>query len=497
LPDTVLIVLRLVALAVLAGVAWPALRMAASTAFRNRLGAHPGLPHLILAAIVGYAGVVLALAMAPLPLLAVAAAAALVVAGLAHWRARPDFGRRRGLPPGSLAATSLAMVEDHRHLLDQARLHGPVFKIGRFGQKIVCVQGLERCNALLRRHGDDLVSGGLPFDRLIPGGFIRYMPPDRHARYRRLLAGALTPELVRAGRPLMAEEAALALAAMAGQSTATGIDPAPHLLRYTTRSMLRLFLGLGRDDPMLGKALALYPVIASANLSRRTRKRVSAALATLNGLFAEAIRRSASGSSPSLAAGLVAARTDAPDDPTLLGNLVYMIETGGRDTADLLLWVLKELADHPDQAAELGRTADPGLARRIVLETLRREQSEYVVRRVMRPITVEGYTVPAGWLLRFCVRESHRDPAVFADPERFDPDRFLGDPPRANAYAPFGLGVHTCLGRSLVLALATDFLTPLGGGHDWRVTADGPRVFGSFHWMPSRRFRLAFSSRAA
>ncbi len=497
MPDLVLIALRIAALAVLAGVAWPALRMAASTAFRNRLGAHPGLPHLILAAIIGYVVLVLLLAMAPLPLLVTAAAAAGVVAGLAHWRARPDFGRSRGLPPGTLAATSLAMVEDDRHLLDQARRYGPVFKIGRYGQKIVCVLGLERCNALLRRHGDDLVSGGLPFDRLIPGGFIRYMPPDRHARYRRLLAGALTPELVRSGRPMLAEEAAGALRAMAGSSTATGIDPAPHLLRYTTRSMLRLFLGLDRDDPALEEALALYPVIASANLSRRTRKRVSAALSTLTRLFAEAIGRAAGGGSPSLAASLVAARTDAADDPTLLGNLVYMIETGGRDTADLLLWVLKELADHPDRAAELGRTADPGLAQRIVLETLRREQSEYVVRRVVRPITVESYTVPAGWLLRLCVRESHRDPAIFTDPDRFDPDRFQGDPPRAGVYAPFGLAPHTCLGRSLVLAMAAEFLTALGSGCDWRVTADGPRVFGSFHWMPSRRFRLAFSSRAA
>ena len=46
-------------------------------------------------------------------------------------------------------------------------------------------------------------------------------------------------------------------------------------------------------------------------------------------------------------------------------------------------------------------------------------------REIVHPITHAGFRLPRGWLLRICVHESHRDPAVFEHPEVFDPDRFL------------------------------------------------------------------------
>ena len=62
---------------------------------------------------------------------------------------------------------------------------------------------------------------------------------------------------------------------------------------------------------------------------------------------------------------------------------------------------------------------------RIVMETLRLEQSEYLYRETTRDIEHKGVVIPRGWLVRLCVRESHQDPAIFANPDVFDPDRFL------------------------------------------------------------------------
>ena len=42
----------------------------------------------------------------------------------------------------------------------------------------------------------------------------------------------------------------------------------------------------------------------------------------------------------------------------------------------------------------------------------------------------------------------HRLPWHWPNPERFDPDRFLG-PPSFGTYLPFSIGPHTCLGKSL------------------------------------------------
>jgi cytochrome P450 / NADPH-cytochrome P450 reductase len=58
----------------------------------------------------------------------------------------------------------------------------------------------------------------------------------------------------------------------------------------------------------------------------------------------------------------------------------------------------------------------------------------------------------------------HRDPAVWPDPERFDPSRFEFDraeklPP--NSWKPFGNGMRACIGRGFALQEATLFLAML------------------------------------
>jgi cytochrome P450 len=285
------------------------------------------------------------------------------------------------------------------------------------------------------------------------------------------------------------------------------VAPGPHLRRLTYEVMLGVLFGLGPDDPRSVRLLRLYPLIESATLARVGARRVRAAMAEIAAIVATAAadagdRRAAARPPACSLDHLARDEREALADPTLIGNLVYLAETGGRDIADLLCWALKMLGDHPEWAARLaiavrsGEAPDDGLAARIVAETLRLEQSEYIVRTARRPLAVGGYRIPAGWLVRLCVRESHRDPTIFAAPDRFDPDRHVGTPFDANAYAPLGMGRHTCLGRTLVQVAGAAVLETLARGFAWTATADGPREFGTFHWMPSSRLRLAVAERA-
>ena len=47
----------------------------------------------------------------------------------------------------------------------------------------------------------------------------------------------------------------------------------------------------------------------------------------------------------------------------------------------------------------------------------------------------------------------HRHPEIWADPTRFDPDRFLVEP-KPGTYFPFGLGLRFCVGRDLTILVA-------------------------------------------
>ena len=84
------------------------------------------------------------------------------------------------------------------------------------------------------------------------------------------------------------------------------------------------------------------------------------------------------------------------------------------------------------------------------------------LRTVMNECIISGYEIPAKTMLLICQTASHYAEDLFKDPLEFDIDRYLPD--RAEhttpgAYAPYGLGTHTCLGsRWVELQMAVNVL---------------------------------------
>ena len=129
-----------------------------------------------------------------------------------------------------------------------------------------------------------------------------------------------------------------------------------------------------------------------------------------------------------------------------------------------------------------------------MLEVLRSDQAERLMRLVTRDIVFDGYLIPKGARVRVCVWESHHRPEAFADPYRFDPDRFRDSTPTKEDFAPFGVDNHQCPFGGMTISLGVAFLRALAE-FDASLVQDGPAIRGAYHWEPSRRLRVKVTSR--
>lgn len=128
-----------------------------------------------------------------------------------------------------------------------------------------------------------------------------------------------------------------------------------------------------------------------------------------------------------------------------------------------------------------------------VLESLRLEQVEYLNRTVTSDIWYQHYLIPKNTHLRVCLWEGHKDPKVFPDPLKFDPERFVRRTFTIEEYAPFGLDKRRCIASDLVVTLSTMFVETLLEKFVVTLASDGPPEFGAYHWEPNRGFSVVVS----
>ncbi|XP_067931990.1 24-hydroxycholesterol 7-alpha-hydroxylase-like [Watersipora subatra] len=85
------------------------------------------------------------------------------------------------------------------------------------------------------------------------------------------------------------------------------------------------------------------------------------------------------------------------------------------------------------------------------LEAIRIRSPGVIIRMVIKPFQVKGYTVPAGDLLMLSPYWAHRNETFFPEPERFYPERWIKCDFSKNEFLPgfvaFGGGRYMCPGR--------------------------------------------------
>jgi cytochrome P450 len=134
--------------------------------------------------------------------------------------------------------------------------------------------------------------------------------------------------------------------------------------------------------------------------------------------------------------------TGQMDDANLVITMILLLIAGHETTVNLIANGTLTLLRHP---AELERLRDdPGRAIRVVEEVLRFEPPvQFIARFALADIEVGGVTIPRGSGIRLMLAAGNRDPARFADADRFDPDR------PDNEHLGFSGGIHYCVGAPL------------------------------------------------
>lgn len=405
---------------------------------------------------------------------------------LAVWGGRLALDRRgTGLPPGDRSlARSIEALFQRDFYCQSAGLWGPIFKMSQFHRSVICLVGLERAQRLLQQHGASLAPCPLPFHYDLCAGFLRYMEPSKYGFYGPLFRKALSRQVMSS----CSQDVRTAVQSHLTQLRRSQVALGEALENLTLQAFLRCLFGLRPEQPEYARFSGLYREFARQSYGQRptqaTRQLLSQLCQTLDDLDPDRF--------PPCALAELRQLNPAMPDRACLENLIYVTRMSTTNVTGLLEWMLVLLAENPHWWERLKQAEDPDLAERIVLETLRLHQSEYLYRRIQSEFRFEGYRFPAGWLLRVCVWESHRDPWLFPQPERFDPDRFLAPVPIRH-FSPFGMLEHACNGVSLNGLICRTVLEEISQHSSLELLERGrpTRDFRHWsHWRPTSRYRL-------
>jgi cytochrome P450 len=205
-------------------------------------------------------------------------------------------------------------------------------------------------------------------------------------------------------------------------------------------------------------------------------RRFARALATVDGIVYGMIeqRRSGEVNADDLLSMLLHATDEetgeSMSDKQLRDEVMTIFLAGHETTANALAWTLSLLSQHPDVEERLadevdrvlsGRTPEvadlPNLpyTKMVIEESLRLYPPAYAfARRALEEDEIAGYRIPKGGGVLVSPWVTHRHPAFWDEPERFDPERFSAERTASRpryAYFPFGGGPRQCIGNEFAL----------------------------------------------
>lgn len=184
------------------------------------------------------------------------------------------------------------------------------------------------------------------------------------------------------------------------------------------------------------------------------------------------------------------------DRDSLTAEIVLLLVAGTDTTSNTLTWTIMHLMHNPEVYKRLkqeirqvfsadkvirfeeARSRLPYL-HAVILESMRLSPSVsgYLPRRVpANTVLLDKYKLKDDDEICVSFGACHRNPKIWEDPQRFDPERFMGpdSESRAKDILAFSTGVRMCIGRNLAWMELYTTLANIICNYDFELPKDGP-----------------------
>ncbi|MEV4760405.1 cytochrome P450 [Micromonospora sp. NPDC049559] len=430
-----------------------------------------------------------------------------------------------------LVGHGLQLVRRRLEFLQEVRAHGPVVRVRLGPTTAYLVNDHTLLHQLLVTDAARFPRG-IHFQKAksVAGNGIITASGAAHRRQRRLVLPAFNRKKVHVYGEVMREFAAARVAAWPeGEPIELKPEFVSLATTIATKSLFATELGTAavatveRALPVLTRGVSLRamdPTGLLEKLPTSANRRFAATMRELHTVIDQIIAsyRGREQSGDDLLSMFMIARDEETGegmtDEQLRDEVISILLSSAETTALTMSWACHELGRNPEVFRRLQAEVDTvtggeppryeqlselDLTRRIVKETLRLYPPTYFLSRsAVGDIELGGYLIPDGSTVLYSFYSQHRDPALFRDPDRFDPDRWL--PERSAdvtpaAYVAFGEGAHRCVGEAFAYAEAMTTLATIAGQRTLHPVPGRPvRPVGTVTLSPSD-LKMAFRRR--
>lgn len=389
-------------------------------------------------------------------------------------------------------------------MMELARQWGPIFEMTLPGRKQILVSSAELVNELSdERRFDKLVWAPLRNVRSFAGDglFTAWTSEPNWKKAHNILLPNFSMQAMRGYMPMMVDLAQQLIQKWERLNPDDTIDVPADMTRLTLDTIGLCgfnyrFNSFYREEPhpfiiamvrALGESLdQLQRLPVQNRLMVRTRRQFEEDITEMNELVDTIItERKAMGAQGEkndllghMLSGVDKQSGDKLDDLNIRHQIITFLIAGHETTSGLLSFALYYLLKNPEalQRAydEVDRVLGADLnAAPTFQQVARLTYVEQILKETLRlwptapafalypyePTMLAGkYALDRNSVLSVLIPSLHRDPAVWENPEEFNPDRFTREneaklPP--NAYKPFGNGQRACIGRQFAMQEAT------------------------------------------